>query len=729
MHHHLRYAAPKPNRRDVLIAVLAGASGLALGFSLPGLSPGAKAQQLRLPSPFGGYLFIDKDNSLTVLSAHMDMGQGIYHGIATLVAEELGVPVDAIKVEGASGNPRLYGNLTAGGAFQFTGGSSGTRSSWERYRRAGATARAMLVEAAAKAWNVPGSDISAAGGMLTHASGKHASYGEMAERAALLPVPANVTLKAPSEWNEIGKDKTTRLAGRDKVTGAFKYTIDVRRPGMLYATMVHPPLFGATVRSFDAAEAKKIAGVVDVVKIARGVAVVATNTYAAFKGAAALKVDWDDSKAEKRGSAEMTEDFRKALASPGLIAADRGQAEATLASAAKVLDVSFEFPYLAHAALEPLDAVVERNGDTLNIWAGHQMPDLYQAIAAQIAGLTPDRVKLNVMPTGGGFGRRAVGDGDVIAEATEIAKAIDWRAPVKLVWRRESDMRGGRYRPLYVHKVRASLAPDGRISAWDQHIVGQSIVIGSPFEASMVSGGVDPTSVEGASDMPYAVPNLKVRVSNMRSPVPVLWWRSVGHTHTAYTVETVIDELASLAGEDPVAFRLKHLPAGARERGVLELVAAKAEWSAPLQPGRFRGVAVHQSFGTYVAMVVEISAPKPSAIKVERVVAAVDCGVPVNPDIIRAQIESGVGFGLGAILHSQITLTKGVVDQDNFDSYQVLRLDEMPKVEVHIVPSTTTPSGIGEPGVPPTGPALANAVAAAFGKRVRVLPFDKGLTA
>lgn len=731
MLHLLTSRAAPPSRRGFLMATLGGSSGLALGFALPESLAGgrAHAEPQRTPSPFAGYLFIDRNNTVTVLSAHMDMGQGIYHGIATLVAEELGVPVADIKVEGAAGNPRLYGNVTVGGAFQLTGGSSATPSSWERYRRAGATARTMLIAAAAKSWGVAATEVTTEAGSLVHASGKRATFGEMAEAASNLTVPTEVTLKAPAEWTQIGADNTQRVAGRDKVTGAFNFTIDIRRPGMLYAVVAHPPRFGGKVKSVDATAARKVAGVVDVITIARGVAIVARNTYAAIKGREALKIDWDETRAEQRGSDELVEAYRRALAVPGTIAAKRGDVAGALARASKAIDVSFEFPYLAHAALEPLDAVVERKGDSLEIWGGHQLPDFYQAIAAQIAGLTPDRVKMNVMPTGGGFGRRAVADGDVIAEATEIAKAIGWTAPVKLLWTREDDMRGGRYRPLYVHKLRASLGPDGRISAWHHHIVGQSIAIGTAFETSLVSGGIDPTSVEGAADMPYAVPDLQVEVTNMRAGVPVLWWRSVGHTHTAYAVETAMDELAALAGQDPVAFRLKHLANNSRERSVLEAVAAKAKWDEPLPLGRFRGVAVHKSFGTVVGMVIEITATGPANIKVERVVAAVDCGIAINPDVIRAQIEGGVGFGLGAILHSQITLTKGIVDQGNFDSYQVLRFDEMPIVEVHILPSTRSPSGIGEPGVPPVGPALANAVAAAIGKRVRMLPFDKGLSA
>ncbi len=437
---------------------------------------------------------------------------------------------------------------------------------------------------------------------------------------------------------------------------------------------------------------------------------------------------WNEERAEKRGSAELRRAYLAAADSPGSSAARRGDAAAALGRAQRVIEATYEFPYLAHAALEPLDAVVRRGADGLiEIWAGHQMPDIYQSIAAQIAGVTPDRIKLHVMKTGGGFGRRGVLDADVISEAVAIGRAIDWRAPVKLMWTREDDMAGGRYRPMYVHRLRVGIGADGAISGWHHRIVGQSIMSNTPFEAFTVRDGVDATSVEGASDAPYAIRDFGVEVTNTSVGVPVLWWRAVGHTHTAYAVETMIDEVASATGKDPVALRRELLPATAPERRVLDLAADKAGWAQPLPAGRFRGVAVHRSFRTAVAMVVEISMSGAEPV-VERVVAAVDCGVAINPDNVVAQIEGGIGFGLGAVLSEELTLTEGRVDQFNYDAYQPLRIGRMPAVEVHILPSTEAPTGVGEPGVPPIGPALANAVAAATGRRVRVLPFARGMT-
>jgi isoquinoline 1-oxidoreductase beta subunit len=711
-------------RRGFFLGAAALSGGLVLGFTLPS---SARAQAAGSASPFEGYVAIARDGRVMVQAAHMEMGQGIHHGIGTLVAEELGVPLSSVSVEGAAGNPRLYGNITWGGTVQGTGGSSGTPSSWERYRRAGAAARHMLRAAAAQAWAVPIEAVAAADGILTGPQGQRTPYGEMAEAAARMAPPADPPLKAPSEWTLIGRDGTARIAGRDKATGRQIYTIDVRLPGMLTAVVAHPPRFGATVRSFDTAAARAVRGVVDVVQIPRGVAVVADTTWAAMKGREALTVEWDDAAAERRGTAELLAAYRAQAERDGTRAAMRGDADAALATAGAVIEAIYEFPYLAHAALEPLNAVVRRTDDTVEIWAGHQLPDLYQAIAAQIAGVSPDNVRLHVMTAGGGFGRRAVTDADIVAEATEVAKAIGWRAPVRVQWTREDDMAGGRYRPLYVHRVRAALGPDGRIAAWKHHIVGQSILTGTPFESMLVKDGVDATSVEGANDTPYLIPNLRVDVTNTQVGIPVLWWRSVGHTHTAYAVETMMDDLARAAGQDPIAFRLAHLPADARERGVLELVRDRSGWGGPLPDGTTRGIAVHGSFGTTVAMACEVAMAGTGAVKVRRVVAAVDCGVAINPDVIRAQVEGGVGFGLGAALSSELTLTDGVVDQTNYDGFQILRLEDMPQVEVHILPSTQAPTGIGEPGVPPIAPAVANAIAAATGRPVRILPIAKGI--
>ncbi|MGQ9367640.1 molybdopterin cofactor-binding domain-containing protein [Azospirillum sp. A39] len=723
--HRLPTLPPLSRRRFLAVSSAAGA-GLTLGFRLPAA---AAADPATTVSPFEAYLTVAPDGTVTVLSAHMDMGQGIYSGLATLVAEELDADPAQIRVEGAAGNVKLYGNLAWGGAVQGTGGSTAMASSFERYRTAGAAARAMLVDAAAAQWKVPAAEVRVERGVLSHADGRRAGFGELAAQAATRPVPDSVALKDPKDWVYIGTETFRRVDSRAKSTGRQTYTIDVTLPGMLTAVVAHPPLFGAKVRSFDAAAAKAVKGVVAVEAISRGVAVIAEDTWAAMQGREALTVDWDLSEAETRGSAELMAEYRRLAGEPPTaVAARRGDPQPILAKGARTIEARYEFPYLAHAAMEPLDAVARREGDLVEVWGGHQIPDLYQALAAKAAGVTPDKVRMHVMMTGGGFGRRAVADGDVVVEAVECAKAIGWKAPVKVLWTREDDMTGGRYRPMYLHDVKVALGEDGLPLAWTHRIVGQSILGGTPFEG-MVKGGVDATSVEGVSDTPYAVPNFLVELTTTQVGVPVLWWRSVGHTHTAYVMETMIDELAAAAGQDPVAYRRALLRDHPRHLAVLELAAEKAGWGEPLPAGRFRGVAVHESFSTFVAEVAEIAMVDRGGFTVERVVCAVDCGVPVNPDQIRAQVEGGVGFGLGAVLHSETTLTKGRVDQTNFDTYRVLRFEEMPKVEVHVVRSAAAPSGIGEPGVPPIGPAVANALAAATGRRVRVLPIDRALSA
>jgi isoquinoline 1-oxidoreductase beta subunit len=444
-----------------------------------------------------------------------------------------------------------------------------------------------------------------------------------------------------------------------------------------------------------------------------------------MKGREALKVEWDDGNAEKRSSAQMFVDYRKLAEGPGLPAARRGDAASALSGAAKVIEAEFSFPFLAHAPMEPLNGVIEIKADgTAECWAGAQFQTVEQMTVAAVLGLKPEQVTINTVWAGGSFGRRATPNADYFAEMAAIAKASGGKAPVHLVWTREDDIKGGRYRPMVYHRIRAGLDAAGAIVGWEQRIVGQSFIIGSPFEAMIVKDGIDATVVEGAADMPYRVANLAVDWHHVRSPVTTLWWRSVGHTHTAQAAEVMIDMLAHQAGQDPVAFRLALLGEHPRHAGVLRLVAEKGGWGEKLPAGRGRGIAVHESFNTFVAMTADVTVGKDGAIKVDRVVAAVDCGVPVNPDVIRAQVESGVGYGLGAALRNQITLTDGLVDQSNFDSYEPLRISDMPKVEVHIIPSQAAPTGIGEPGVPPLAPAVSNAIFQATGKRLNALPWD-----
>ena len=498
----------RPSRRGFLVASATVGTGMLLGFHVPTRAKAAESNAAGdVINPINAYIRIGTDSSVTVLSAHMDGGQGIYTGVATLVAEELEADWAQMRVEGASGNPKLYGNVTWGGTVQGTGGSSATPSSWERYRRAGATARAMLAEAAARSWGVDVADVTVENGIIRHPDGMQATFGEMAPMAALVQPPADVTLKAPANWKYIGNEKLRRVDTVAKTTGRHPFPIDIQLPGMLTAVLARPPRFGAKARSFDATAAKQMKGVVDVVATPRGIAVVAENTWAALQGRDRLTVDWDESGAEMRGTDQLMAEYRQLGAKPDAPVARReGDAAGALAGAARVIEADFEFPYLAHAAMEPLDAVAQFKDGELEIWAGHQLPDLYQGIAAEMMGIEPARVRLHVMTPGGFFGRRAVPDGDVIVEVVSVLKATGAKAPIRVLWTREDDTRGGRYRPMYFHRVRAGLDEAGNIVAWQHRIVGQSILAGTPFEAMLVKDSVDGTSVEGASNLPYAIP-------------------------------------------------------------------------------------------------------------------------------------------------------------------------------------------------------------------------------
>jgi isoquinoline 1-oxidoreductase beta subunit len=706
-------------------------AGLTLAVYLPGLrsqesGPGKTAA--RGPggaAPFepNAFVRIGADDTVTVIAKHLEMGQGSYTGLATLVAEELDAAWHQVRVEGAPADAGRYNNLLWG-PVQGTGGSTAMANSFEQMRRAGASARAMLVQAAADAWGLPAAELQVRAGVVMHAgSGRRASFGDLAPAAAGLavPDPQAVRLKDPAEFVFIGKH-VPRKDARPKIDGTATFTLDVRLPGMLTALIAHPPRFGARLRGLDATRAKAVKGVVDVVAIPTGVAVLASDFWTAKKGRDALTLDWDESQAFRLGSSQILAELKRLAATPGLVARREGDAEAALAGAARTIDAAFEFPYLAHAALEPMDCVVRLEPGGCEIWNGEQFQTVDQERVAGRLGLAPEQVTLHMLYAGGSFGRRANPQSDFVLEAVEIARAIGGRAPVKLVWTREDDTRAGYYRPAFYHVIRAGLDGAGRPVAWSHRLVGQSIMAGSPFEGALVRDGVDQTSVEGAANLPYAIPNLTVDLHSPTLGVPVQWWRSVGSSHTAFSTETMVDELAHAAGQDPVAFRLALLEDHPRHRGVLELAARAAGWGSPLPAGRGRGVAVHESFNSYVAQVVEVSADDGGRFAVERVVCAVDCGLAVNPDVVRAQMEGGIAYGLAAALHGAITLADGLVEQSNFHDYRPLRLPEMPAVEVHIVASSAPPTGVGEPAVPLIAPALANALFAATGRRLRTLP-------
>ncbi len=719
--------AVRPSRRTFLKAAGAVAAvGLTIGFEWAGT--GRRALAATMPDATfapNAFLRVAPDNSVTVIAKHVEMGQGAYTGIATIVAEELDANWQDVRVESAPADAKRYANL-AFGTIQGTGGSSAMANSWMQLREAGAKARAMLVSAAAAQWQVPTSELTTRDGSVHHAAtNRSATYGSLASAAARLPVPDTVTLKSPKDFRLIGQ-QVPRVDVPAKTNGTAQFTLDVTFPGMLVALLQRPPLFGATVKSFDASAAKAVPGVVSVVQVPGGVAVVAKGFWAAKQGRDALKIEWDDSAAEKRSSDAIMAEYRKLAEQPGASARKDGDATQAIAGAAKKISATYTFPYLAHAPMEPLDAVVKLTADSCEIWAGDQFQTVDQGNAARTAGLDPQQVKIHTLYAGGSFGRRANTRSDYIVEAVSIAKALGANGtPVKLQWTREDDIHGGLYRPMYFHKLDAGLTADGKLVGWRHRIVGQSILAGTPFASVMVKNGIDSTSVEGAANVAYAIPNLSVELTTTQTGVPVLWWRVVGSSHTAFAVEAFIDEAAHAAGKDPFAFRRDLLAHEPRMRGVLELAAQKAGWdpAKPLPKGRGRGIAVAEAFKTFVAQVAEVSVDKDGNVKVERVVCAVDCGTPINPDVIAAQMEGGIGFGLGAALHSAITLKDGKVEQNNFDGYQVLRFAEMPKVEVHIVQSGEAPTGVGEPGVAPVGPAVANAIFAATGRRIQSLPF------
>ncbi len=707
---------------------------LTIGFQWGGstrraVAAGSVSPKTIVEPPFApnAFLRIGADDSVTVIAKHLEMGQGAYTGIATIVAEELDADWTTVRVQSAPADAKLYGNSVLGNA-QGTGGSSAMANSWMQLREAGAKARAMLLTAAAKQWLVPVQELTVENGVVYDASkGRRATFGSLVKSAAALPVPNTVELKDPKSYKLIGH-RVARVDVPAKCDGTAQFTLDVDMPGMLVALLKRPPLFGATVKSFDATAAAAVPGVVKVVQVPRGIAVIAKGFWAAKQGRDALAVDWDESHAEKRGSADLMSEYRRLADQPALPARKEGDAVAAIRGASRTLSASFEFPYLAHAPMEPLDAVVKLTPSSCEIWAGDQFQTVDQANAAHAAGLDAQQVSIHTLYAGGSFGRRANPGSDYIVEAVSIAKAHGADGtPIKLQWTREDDVTGGLYRPMYFHKLEAGLDAKGALTAWRHVVVGQSIIAGTPFAAALVKGGIDGTSVEGAANIAYAIPNIDVALATTQVGVPVLWWRVVGSSHTTFAVESFIDEVARAAGKDPFAFRRELLEQHPRMRGVLELAAEKAGWSdGPLPKGRGRGIAVAEAFKTFVAQVAEVTVDPSGGFRVDRVVCAVDCGTPINPDVIAAQMEGGIGFGLGAALYGAITLKDGRVEQSNFNSYRVLRLNEMPKVEVHIVPSTEAPTGVGEPGVAPLGPAVANALFAATGERRYVFPLVRG---
>ena len=711
------------SRRGFLAVTGAGSAGLLMGIDL---GVGSRiAQAATGPFAPNAFVRIGTDNTVTIISKHIEFGQGVHTGLATMLADELDADWSTVSVEHAPADAERYANLSWG-PVQGTGGSSATPNSWEQMRTAGATARAMLLSAAAQHWGVPASDeFAVTDSVITHVpSGRWARFGELAAIAAGQAAPENVTLKTPDQFKLIGT-RPPRTDSAAKTNGTAQYTQDVQLEGAHVAVLARSPRFGGKVASFDDSAAKQVRGVVNVVEVPRGVAVVATSTWAAIKGRRALKVEWDDSAAEKRGTDAMMAEYQALAKNPGLNARTKGDTAAALSKAAQTITVDYEFPFLAHAPMEPLNAVAQIRGDEVEVWTGSQIQTSDKHTAAAIAGVDPSKSTVNTLYAGGSFGRRATPDSDMVAEAVSVAKAMGDGKPVKVVWTREDDIQGGRYRPMYFHRLTAGLDNQGKLSAWDHRIVGQSIIKGTAFEQGFIKNGIDLMSVEGAANMPYAVDNMDISLHTTDVSVPVLWWRSVGSTHTAFAVETAIDMLAKAAERDPVEFRVNMLEGHARHLAALELAAEKGGWGKPTPEGVGRGIAMHESFNTVVAQVVDVRIGDDGQVKVERVVCAVECGTAVNPDVIAAQMEGGIGYGLGAALRNAVTMTDGVVDQSNFHDYLPTRLSDMPDIEVHIVPSNAAPTGVGEPGVPPLAPAIANAITSLTGERVTRLPFSR----
>jgi isoquinoline 1-oxidoreductase beta subunit len=696
-------------------AAIGGGLSVSLYAPIPD-GPGSALAAEENAATVNAFVRIGTDESVTVIAAHSEMGQGVYTSLPMLLNEELQADWSKIRVEAAPVD-KVYNHPVFG--MQMTGGSTTSPAEWERYRKMGATARVVLVEAAATKWGVEASSCKVEKGVVIHtATGKRASYGSLASAAAKLTPPADVPLKNPKDFTLVGTP-TRRLDTPSKTNGTAQFGLDVILPGMLTAVVARPPVFGAKVAKLDATAALKVPGVKAVEQVPSGVAVIATHFWPAKLGREKLVIDWDLGPNAGLSTEKMLRDFAETAMKPGAIAKKTGDPEATLKTAAKTVTAEYDVPYLAHAMMEPLNCVVDLRADSCEIWTGTQFETVDRASGAQAVGLPPEKVQIHTTLLGGGFGRRANPNSDFVVEAVHVAKAA--KAPVKVVWTREDDTRGGWYRPMWHDRFVAGLDASGEPIAWTHTIVGQSIMQGTLFESFGIKDGIDSASVEGAADLLYGMPNLQVDLHTPKIGVPVQWWRSVGHSHTGFSVEAFFDEVAHAGGKDPYELRRKLLANQPRMKAVLELAAEKANWGSQLPPGVGRGIATHFSFDSYVAQVVEASVEK-GEVKVHRVVCAVDCGLVINPDTVRAQMEGGIIFGLTAALKTEITLKDGRVEQSNFHDYQMLRIFETPEIEVHIVPSGESPTGVGEPGVPPVAPALANAIFAVTGKRVRRLP-------
>ena len=698
-------------RRTLLKGALTLGAGLVIGFELP-LSRQARAQQPGMFAP-NQWLKIDRDGIVTITNSVPEMGQGSMTTMPMIVADELDADWGKIKVEQAPANPALYANPVT--KTQSYGGSRGVRDHLEMWRKAGAAARTMLKQAAAQEWGVPESEVDTEPGTVIHRpSGRRLMYGQLVDRAAQLPVPQDPKLKTKDQFRYIGKEGIARLDIPLKTDGKAIYGIDVKVPGAQVGSIERCPVFGGKVETFDASAAKAIKGVSHVVQVTNGIAVVGDSFWSVMKGRRALRVKWNEGPLANLSSAEITRGYQDLAKQPGQVARKEGDAEKVLGGGGKVIEAVYQVPFLEHACMEPMNCTASVKADRCEVWVPTQNPGGHQALAAKITGLPLEKVTINTTLLGGGFGRR--GEPDFVTDAVETSKAIG--GPVKIIWTREDDLQHGFYRPATYNVFKAALDAQGTPTAWWNRIVGPGILI---QKGRAPAGSIDPAAVEGARNHPYDIPNILVEWKEKDFGVPVGFWRSVGSSQNAFITESFIDELAHAAGKDPYEYRRALLGKAKRHKTVLETAATKANWGAPLPAGRARGIAVAFSYGSYAAHVAEVSVTPDGQLRVHKLVCAIDCGIAVNPDQVRAQMEGGAVYAMTG-LFDQITLEKGRVQQSNFHDYPMLRIAEAPVVETHIVDSGEAPGGLGEPGVPPVAPSICNAVFALTGKRIRTLP-------
>ena len=704
------------SRRRFLQASTAASGGLLLSLALPFARGEAASPGIGGFAP-NAFIRIERNGQIVLIMPYVEMGQGTYTSIPMLIAEELEVDLSQVRLEHAPPNPKLYANPLLG--VQATGNSNAVRGAWQPLRQAGATARTILIAVAAKRWNVDPASCRARSGVVYHeATRRSAKYGDLSAEAATIPIPENVALKQRSDFKLIGTP-VKRLDLPAKVNGTAVYGIDARLPGMKIATLAQSPVFGGRLKSVDDIAAKNVKGVRQIVRLDDAVAVVADHMWAAKQGLAALKIEWDDGPHAKLTTQDIVRELEAATLKPGAVAQNVGDVDKALANAATKVEATYEVPFLAHATMEPMNCTVHVRKNDCEIWVGTQAIVRVQTAAAKVTGLPLDKVIVHNHLIGGGFGRRLEEDG--AARAVQIAKQVD--GPVKVVWTREEDIQHDMYRPYFFDRLSAGLDPGGMPVAWNHRFAGSSVIARWLPEA--FNNGIDPDTVEAAIDLVYALPNFRVEYLRVEPPgIPTAFWRSVGPSHNVFVTESFIDELAAAAKKDPVEYRRALLDKSPRAKTVLELAAEKVGWGQPLPDRTGRGVAVQFAFATYMALVAEVEVAMDGTVRVRRVVCAVDCGTVVNPDTVRAQIESAIMFGVTAALFGAITLKEGRVEQSNFHDYRALRMNEAPAVEVHIVQSAEPPGGMGEAGTSCVVPAVANAVFAAIGKRVRRPPID-----